>query len=62
MKQKIRSITALILCAMLFITGIISTETDSAYAAGGKLPVKVTFNKKPSPFPKTPEMMMTALT
>ncbi len=46
MKQKIRSITALILCAMLFITGIISTETDSAYAAGGKLPVKVTFNKK----------------
>ncbi len=44
MKQKIKSMLVLILCAMLAIAGIASTDT--AYAAGGKMPVKVTFKKK----------------
>ena len=45
MKQKIKSMLALILCAMFVMTGILSTGADTAYAADGKVPVKVTFKK-----------------
>lgn len=45
MKQKIKSMIALTLCAMIVIAGIISTGTDAAYAAS-KTPLKVTFKKK----------------
>lgn len=43
MKKKMTSIIAMLLCAILTITGIC---TDTAYAAEKEVPVKVTFNKK----------------
>lgn len=46
MKKTIRSIFTLTLCIILVITGIINTGTDTACAADGKMPVKVTFKKK----------------
>ena len=43
MKKTFKSILAMILCAMIAITGI---GTETAYAANSKTPIKVTFNKK----------------
>lgn len=45
MKKKIKSMLVLILCTMFVMTGIISTGTDTAYAAS-KTSLKVTFKKK----------------
>lgn len=46
MKRKVTTILAIILCMLIALTGVTVFKTGTAYAASGKTPFKVTFNKK----------------